>query len=410
MRIRLGRFSLTGFFFTIFLLEIFLGGAGRLTTIGPLTLRMYFFILGMGLLLLLLMIGKKITKTTYTITVIFTIILVIAIIQGIVNSENYTYLFADVKMVLFFFTLPLFDVLIKDYKSVEKIQKLLKWSTVILAILYFIFLIILHSGVYSFRTIWLAMSKPEYHQEFGFRGESAMIYKGFIYVCIGFFFFFFNKRSFKNIITTAFVFLAIVLTLSRAFILLVFLLTISYTLYKVIFSRKNKILNIIIISSIVIGGIALIPKALQMLGDKTKSDNIRVVQLQEVGEMVNPWSFFVGHGYGVGIPLRPSHMEIMYLEIFHKQGIFGLSFWFLLLVYIFIKYYNYYKYCKNNGIKDHLNAKAFLFGVVFLYAQSLFNPFLTNSMGMTFLFITLIIFEKLKTFNEQKSISMHRNI
>lgn len=410
MKIRFHKFYFERFFFTFFLLEIFLGGAGRLITIGPLTLRMYLYILGMALLFLFLLLGKKITKTTVIISTVFCFILLIGIVQGLINSENYFNLMDDVKMILFFFTLPLFDILIKDYKSVEKIQKLLKWSAIVLAFLYFIFLVVLHSGAYPFRTIWLAMSKPEYYDEFGFRGESAMIYKGFIYLCIGFFFFFFNKRSFRNTIITAFIFLAIMLTLSRAFILLVFLLSLSYTLYKVVFSQKNKILNIIVISSIILTGMALVPKVLEILGDKAKSDNIRIIQIQQVGEMINPWSFFVGHGYGVGIPIRPGHMEIMYLEIFHKQGILGLAFWFFLLLYLIMKYYSFNKYCKRNGVKDNLNAKPFLFGVIFLYAQSLFNPFLTNSMGMTFLFITLIIFENLKTLNEQKNISLHSNL
>jgi len=410
MNIAVNQFNITKVFFTIFLLELFLGGAGRLTTFGALTLRMYLFIIGMVLLVFLLFKGAKITRMTTVVTLTFTCLFMIAIERGLFNSGDYSYLFADVKMLLFFFILPLFDVAITHYSDVDKIIKLLKIAAFILAVFYFIFLIILHFEIYSFTTIWLALSKPEYHKEFGFRGEVAMVYKGFIYLCVGFFFFFFEKRSLKSILLATFVFAAVILTLSRAFILLIFLLTITYILYKVVFSRKNKTLNITVISLIIIGGSLVVPRAIEMLGDKSESDVIRVLQVTQVVDMVNPISFLIGHGFGVGTEIRPGHMEIMYLEIFHKQGLLGIAFWLALLIYIIIKYYNYYRYCKEKGLEDKLNAKAFLYGTIFIYAQSLFNPFLTNSMGLTFLFITLIVFENLKKFNEEKNISLHSDL
>jgi len=166
----------------------------------------------------------------------------------------------------------------------------------------------------------------------------------------------------------------------------------------------------VVISVVIITAIALVPTLLEIIGDKSTSDNIRVVQLRQVGQMVNPMSVFIGHGFGVGVPIRPGHMEIMYLEIFHKQGLLGLAFWFFILTYILFKYNRYRTYCKKMKIESAIDTRPFVYGTIFLYLQSLFNPYLTNSMGMTFLFITLIVFERLKTFNEQKDLGLHSDI
>ena len=166
----------------------------------------------------------------------------------------------------------------------------------------------------------------------------------------------------------------------------------------------------IVIGTLILGAIALVPILLEALGDKSASDSIRIVQIQQVFERINPLSFFIGHGFGVGVPIRPHHMEITYLEIFHKQGILGLAFWFLIPTYIGLKYYNYRIYRKEKAATNPIDVRPFLFGVCFLYLQSLFNPYLTNSMGMTFLFIALIVFEKLKKFNEEKNLGLHGDL
>lgn len=410
MNFSLKRHSVLLLFFTLMLLEIFLGGAGRLITFGPLTLRMYLFILGIALSVLLLLAGKKLTQTTVVLMGCFLMIYIIAILRGLFAGAEFIDLFADVKMVSFFFILPFIDLMINDYKAYQRVVKLLKGAGLFLAVAYLIFFAILNSHLIPFLTIYRAMSKPEYFAEFGFRGEIAVIYKGFIYACIGYFFYFFGKRNFRNTLKILVIFMAVALTLARSYLLLLSFLTLGYIIYRFLVSRKNRILNMFVIGLVVLGAILLVPVLLDALGDKSVSDSIRYVQIQQVFERINPISFFIGHGYGIGIPIRPVHMEITYLEIFHKQGILGLGFWLLIPTYIGLKYYNYRIYCKKNKDSNPIDARPFLFGVCFLYLQSLFNPYLTNSMGMTFLFISLIVFEKLKKFNEEKNLGLHGDL
>ncbi len=410
MKLSIKRQSPLLLFFTIMLLEIFLGGAGRLTTFGPLTLRMYLFIAGIGLFFLLLLSGRKLSRTTLVLMGCFLVVFVIAILQGLMFGDSHANLFADVKMVSFFFILPFFDMMINSYTDYVRVVKLIKWTSLFLAIAYLVFFVFLNSHIVPFLTIYRAMSKPEYFAEFGFRGEIAVIYKGFIYACIGYFFYFFNERSSRNTIKILILFAAVALTLARSYLLILTFLTLSYVLYKFLVSRKNRVLNMIVIGLVIIGAIAVVPILLEALGDKSVSDSIRIVQIQQVFERINPLSIFIGHGFGIGVPIRPVHMEITYLEIFHKQGILGLAFWFLIPIYIGLKYYNYRIYRKQNSEMNLIDARPFLFGVCFLYLQSLFNPYLTNSMGMTFLFISLIVFEKLKKFNEEKNLGLHGDL
>lgn len=362
-----------GLFFTLFLLELFLGGAGRLTTFGPLTLRMYLFIAGLGALALLLLLGKKITKTTVSLMLMFIGVFLIAIVRGVFNSEEPSRIIDDAKMVSFFFILPFFDIMISDYKRADKVIKLLKYSALFMAIAYLIFFVVLNLKLIPYLTIYQAMSKPEYFAEFGFRGDIAMIYKGFVYVAIGYFFYFFNPRSTWNGIKILLIFMAIMLTLVRAYMLLIFGMTFFYIVYRFLVARKNRVLNIVVISTIVIGALAFVPAALEQLGNKAVSDNIRYAQIEQVLEMVNPVSFFLGHGYGVGVAIRPGHMEIMYLELFHKQGLLGLAFWLFILVYIFFKAYNYKAFCKNNPTEKTLDVRPFLSE----FPSCIFNRFST---------------------------------
>jgi len=410
LKIRLGSTSIAGMFFTIFLLELFLGGAGRLTTFGPLTLRMYLFLLGLLGLGLLLMAGKKLMKTTIALMLIFLCVFALAIVRGIFNSEDYFRIFDDVKMVSFFFILPFFDIMISNYRIASKVVRLLKFAAIFMAIAYLIFFVVLNLKLIPYLTIYQAMSKPEYFAEFGFRGEIAMIYKGFVYVAIGYFFYFFAPRSKWNTLKIILIFVAIMLTLVRAYMLLIFGMTFFYIVYRFLVARQNRVLNIVVISAIVITALAFVPTALEQLGNKNISDSIRFTQIQQVFERIDPISFLIGHGYGVGVPIRPGHMEIMYLELFHKQGILGLSFWFFLLVYVFFKAYNYNIYREKLEDEAFIDTRPFLFGISFVYLQSVFNPYLTNSMGMTFLFITLVIFEKLKKFHEQKNLGLHGDL
>ena len=168
-----------------------------------------------------------------------------------------------------------------------------------------------------------------------------------------------------------------ILTGTRGFIIMFGLLYALF--YGVPLLMKMNIKIIILASFLILGSVYFFGNF--ELGDKNLSDSIRVQQLVQVAEMIDPLSFFIGHGFGVGVPIRPVHMEIGYHETFHKQGILGLTLWglFLLLLYnAYVKRKNYPEI-----------RKSFFLGVLFVIMLSTTNPFFNNPIGISMFMIAL---------------------
>jgi hypothetical protein len=125
------------------------------------------------------------------------------------------------------------------------------------------------------------------------------------------------------------------------------------------------------------------------MGDRSNSDAIRYIQMEQVMSSINPISLIVGHGLGVGTEIRPIHMELSFLEIFHKQGLIGIVFWLCIYIHIFIMFFN----IKDKRIKNQ--AYPFVLSVVFVILQSTTNPFMNNPIGLTMILITIVVLSKL---------------
>jgi hypothetical protein len=388
------------FYFLVLITEIFLGGAGRLTTFGPLTLRMYLFIGGMFLIFALLANGYRVSSFAWTLLTSFSVLFSLSILIGIKNGANITRLADDVKMASYFFILPLFDILIKEQEYLNKIVKLFKASAVIMSVLYLLILILLVSNVIPFTEAYEILSKEEYYDEFGFRGESgAFVYKGFAYMCIGFIFLYFDKK--QNYLYLTIVLIAIIATLTRGFILTIGIILLPYILNK--YFKNKQFISLTILLTLLVVAIAYItPIYLETLGDKTESDYVRDKQVAEVFERTSIETILIGHGYGKGVPIREGHFEITYLEIFHKQGIVGLAFWFVFLL-IIIRLFQ--KSTNETHIKNSL-----LGATIFLFIQSASNPFLVNSIGLTTLFIVISSFNNIKSKQTNEEVCVHSNI
>jgi len=395
IRVRIKLNDLLFLIVTLSLYELFIGGGGRFFEIGPLTLRMYifFFLLAMGTFYI--MIKGSIDKIILGLFCFFLLTIVVSTTFGIINNAELNLLFEDIKPLLYFMSILYLHQVI-TYDNIPKIIRIIKISGLILAVAYIILIILLMFQYLNYRKFYSFISTSK---EVMFRGsEGLFFYKGFLYLNIAFFFYFFSKSA-KSKLISFFVATAIVLTLTRGFI---FSLAICLFFYFV-FLNKNiyKKLGFILLSiiGVVIYAIYIIP----LLGDKTISNSIRLTQIREVIDSTTIFSFFLGHGFGIGVPVRPIHMEISFLEIFHKQGLLGLMFWFSLFGIIV------YYYGKIRTTSPSFNPDAFFIGTLFIYIQTFTNPFLNNPIGMTFVIITLLVF---KTIYQHTShdFSLHSDI
>ena len=366
--------------FVPILYELVIGGGGRYLEIGPLSFRMVFFGISLALSFVYFLNKQIVKRNIITITVFFTMLILFSSVVGYFNSAPVEFVLGDLKPLFFFYIILFFSLVIKKFEDIEKIGSIIKKGSVLLAVLYILVILLLLFGKIDFASFY---EKQNDIGEIMFRNDSLFIYKGFLYLCIGFFFYLFSDKWYAKLILI-FLFFSIVLTLTRGFILFTALIAVYY----VFFINRNILVKICmsIIGLIVI--IAL-PFFIESLGDKSGSDSARFVQINQVLADVNPVSFFIGHGFGIGVPVRPRGMEISFLEIFHKQGLLGLIFWFAIFTYIFLMYYN----IKNKEYKKI--AIPFLLSVVFIILQSGTNPYMNNPIGLSMILITIVVFSRL---------------
>jgi hypothetical protein len=269
------------------------------------------------------------------------------------------------------------------------------------------------------------------HDEFMFRGTGGnFFYKGFFYLGIGIFFYLFSKPTIKNGFIVLIIYVALFLTLLRwllAITLVIFACTIFFNWaihkFKISFLKSKQM----VFHLVILGVMILIPITFKnfyttTLGNKQESVDIRKQQFDQVSaqifntkkstkiskinknqEVVNTtkkFNFILGKGFGIGVPIRPVHMELTYLEIFFKQGILGLSFWFFIFFYCI---YNFKRAWYNHV--DLNTILPWITGVLVIYFQSITNPLLVNSIGMSFILLALLALRKFSEIETKPKLS-----
>jgi len=269
-----------------------------------------------------------------------------------------------------------------------------------MAIILIVLLVLINSGVIPFLEFYRATQKSE---ELFYRGEATFFYKGFLFFGIGTIFYYFTddakvKKYFISVLV-----MGIILSVTRG---LLFSLALTFSVYFFVTKSYLKaamglVLVVIIVvwgSNLILSGSRLFDvkqnhKSYQeadpnLLGDRNYSDNGRVTQAWEVWNGVSFSSALIGHGFGAGTPSRPIHMEISYLEIFHKQGLMGILFWTAFAGIIFVSY---------RQAPSSPSANAFFYSSLFIFIESLTNQYINNPIGLSMLLLSLVCLYKLKT-------------
>ena len=378
--------SILKLIFIPFLYELVVGGSGHYLEIGPLTFRMFIYVFAILLGGVYFGIKKVLRKDLLIILAAFTVLCLVGIVTGYSNNANTNSILEDIKPLIFFYILIFFYSVINSLDDIFQIVNIIKNGALFLSISYFSILILLFFGVLDFVTFY---EKQNAIGEIMFRNDLFFFYKGFLYLCVGYFFFLLSK-GYLNQILAILVLLSILLTLTRGFIIFTLLIAIYYY----VFINKNIIVKSIFLGLFLITAIIVVPIIIETLGDKSDSDMIRFITFFEVIDRVNPLTFLIGNGFGVGVPSKPIHMEVSFLEIFHKQGLIGVSFWVCLFIYIFFLYFK----IKNKHYKSI--ALPFLLSVIFIILQSFTNPYMNNPIGLTMILISLVVFSKLTEFQK----------
>ena len=375
----------------IILIELFALGSGQLIKIhGDITLRVFFFALMLIIGIVNLAIKRNIDKDIILFIIYLTLLLTLSAIIGLANS-TFDKVLVDLKSLSYVFTIIFFYYYIRDLDDILIVEKIITKVALLLSCLYLIHIVLFSAGVYNFEDIYTVLSK---HPDFRFRGTTGrLFYKGFIILPIALVFV--SIRHGLISLQGICILIAIYFTETRSLWLMgVIALIMSefYLLSKKGFKIsifKSALLLMVLAALIVFIHISFTG----LSGDRTGGDSERIETIKQVFERITLTSFFVGHGLGNGVPIREIHMEMSYLEIFHKQGIIGLLIWFVFLIdsvkYLFKK-------------SDHQDLIiVFAFTVIIVYLQSLFNPYLTNSIGIGFIVVSYVSLKRLGNLSEE---------
>ncbi|WP_185156004.1 O-antigen ligase family protein, partial [Fulvivirga kasyanovii] len=284
------------------------------------------------------------------------------------------------------------------------ISKLFIYGSLFLSIAYLITVILINGGIIPFKKFYALTSPTE---EFFYRGELAFFYKGFIFLSIGLIFVYFIKPRYWVIMTSIIIF-AIILTFTRGFIFALLLTAFTYLLLSslplkvrlpILFALLTAAIALVYYGNNIYSNVSRIISKTELnscftrqfepdklLGNREFSDNERKKQLNQVLERTTITSAFIGHGFGVGVPVRPVHMEVSYLEIFHKQGLLGLLFWGAIFFMLTKKFLDSKSY-------QSPFSKAFYFSSLFIFFQSATNQYFNNPIGMSFILLALVCLE-----------------
>jgi hypothetical protein len=385
--------------FKVQVLELILGGGGRLTAVGPVSLRMVLFVLAMMCTIVHLARGRRIPRNLLILMIIFSASLVLAVIVGLFNESLPLLIWEDVKPLLFLYALPFFYFSVTDLRVAADVNRLIRLGGILLASGFLLILILIHTDIIPFLSFYHAVLDTE---EFFFRGELSFIFKGFLYLGIAFIF---VQQAKGRIWIKALLLFAIVLTVTRGFWVS---LALTYAVHYLIIAERSVLRRRALVTSLgfavlfvlavffgrqaIAGASRLVGSMMdngekrelnpRLLGDRDHSDGIRMAQLRSVAGLASPVSVLVGHGFGNGIPERPVHMEIAYLEIFHKQGIVGLTVW----GYFFFLIWTLFRREGNAS-----EARPFFLAAVFVAIQSAFNQYMNNPIGMSMIMLTLTV-------------------
>lgn len=360
-------------------LEASLLGSGRLIQFGPLTLKMWLFVLcQLYVIWRLVFTASSVKFTSFLMVVSMSGLLCLSAVCGVIGEASFSSIGEDIKPLLYFTAIVFFDIVIVTYKDVELVVKLLKFAAVLMSFAYIVVMVCLALGIIRFETLYNLLSADSMN-DFMFRGENGIFfYKGSLYIAVGLILFAFQRGRLAKVAMLAAI-LGLLATGTRGFfvalaaVIAIHILTANQTFWK-----KSQHFGELTVACVILFFLAS-----ASLTGKTESDYVRIETWHEVVNAMTPVSVIIGHGFGIGVPERPVHMEIAYMEIFHKQGALGLLWWIWVIALLSFRYAK----ARRQG---HPYAEPIFLSAMFVLFESATNPFINNPIGIAVWVIAIV--------------------
>ena len=366
--------------FTISLVELFMGGGGRLIAVGPASLRMVLFALCLCATLVAFLFPRRRSDGVLLamgLILIYLIIHVGALVVGAIYSGDTPKMFGEFQQSLYWLAAPFFALMVQTEEDVRKGARLVLYSGTALALIYIGILVGLLTGI--IHLVWLKNLLGE-TGEFQFRSGEFFIYKGFLYLGIAIVFLVALRVRFW-VPLLLLVSTAMILTFTRGF-----LISTSVAVLLMLFAQRRwraAVPALVLVATGVFVVWIYLPSTDDTVGGHYEtSTNQRLDDMAYIANNISPKTFIVGEGYASLINNRYA-IENTFLWALWKLGTLGVLFWLLPIALCF----HYYLKIPNRASNEI--ATAFLFGVVLVYVQTSTNPFLNNPIGLSYILLAM---------------------
>lgn len=363
----------------LIVLEVGLGGGGRLIDIGWFSPRMWLFSAALAYVAFMLGVAQSRIAWEFACLILgfFTLLLFHGLVS-IVKQVPLAVIAHDAKPQLYFPMLAFFAITIRTSVDVETVSKLLKSSAVLLSIAYLGVLSMWYSGIFTFEQIQDALNPTgDIDKEFHFRGDVTFFFKASLFVGVGLFFFLFHRRLRLKAVAIL-LFLALLFTLTRGLIAALFLSLATWCLF---FQKTRLTTSLGVMSlALALGGVLLIN---ELAPTAATSIEHRLADMRAIAPRWEISTLLIGSGLGPAIGAR-GQIEMNYVEILFKQGLLGLAFWFLPIVYMTIRVTQ----LKTSELRRQ--AAPYYLAGLFVYFENLTNPFLTNPIGLSVVLVAMV--------------------
>lgn len=375
----------------IILFDLFFCGSGRLIMLGNLSMRMAFFLLAVIYVLVSTLISGNSfeTKSLFAMSfflgyLVFSVVCIGDEPLGI--KLDYFFRYAYIILILFY---EVFFTRDNTKATLERMKTAIKTMTLLLAAFSIaLWIYALSLGQNAYDVIEMGFFRPKVYGNFDFIGGGIprIFLKASIFVPIGLLFeadAFLDKPSVAGAIKCGIYLFALMTTFTTGLFLATFICGIILLLYKKTFYKKIGIL----MWGIFAVGMAFVVKAglINIMTQRYRGDystSYRTIQLISIiNEFLTKPIF--GHGFGhefttvYGNTVRTTaNFEIAWGEILVDCGIIGFIAFTTLIALVVIRLIK----------QSRLESVTFVFAlsIVLICLESLTNPFINNSIGLTF--------------------------
>ena len=358
-------------------LEASLLGSGQILHLGgQITMKMALFTISILYTVFSMLCGERISLSTVLLLSYLLLLLSASTLIGLVKGAQPHMLEEDISQALYMLILPFFEITMRSTRDVIRVFRIILVGSLIIAVGYVIVMGALWVGSISTADVYRALQdKSDFMYD---AADGRLFYKGSLYLGVAVIIFAFGRGR-RAKVGLCITFATVLLTMTRGLLLA---LVSSFLIYVLVRPARVGLKVLYILSIVTIGGLSIIA-ILSFAGDKSGSDNDRRITINQVLDEVGPVSAIVGHGFGIGVPERPEHMEIAYLEIIHKQGVLGMV-WIGYLCVVLIQRFR-------RAIKQGSASLAYplLLSAVFVFVESMTNPFIDNPIGLSVIVIAL---------------------